>query len=232
MAEKFKNPFSRSGANEGESHLSIEAKPGENLDDYAIRLILAASERNGVVQGEFSGVPFEVTSEMTIKSVRDSYAEGGKKQDEVFRASPEAKKRAEEQRQRAEEAKRSIEALLKQLDTLEFSDLESVIDWIAAFQEPTNLVGIEFDRKAVLKTFKAHGFEPDANIGEAYDERSAENVAKYVVGQALAGIERGGLVPQAIHGAASRWRRTFGRESKTEEAQAAALRRRIGKQQN
>ena len=194
----------------GPSANQIPVAPGENLYAYAQRLIDAANGGKGAVRGEFNNVAFEVTPGSDENAVMQVYEENLKTHLEAWEASPEVKamKAQLAKERKAKEAKSG--ELLAGLDTLDFNDLERVLDWIAAFQEVSD---VAYDNDKVLHLFQQHGFDPDVNVGADFDEKDPQNYAKYIVGQALQGVRDGGPIHQVAHGFVSKWKRAFGREA-------------------
>ena len=122
--------------------------------------------------------------------------------------------KAEKMRQAArdiEAAQEQSNELIKQLDTLDFSDAGKVLEWWAAFEESGN-VDVERtigDINKIVAKFAAHGYLPGMNTGAEYREEDKENSAKYIVGQALSGRENTGDISGAVHGFYDDWKEKF-----------------------
>ncbi len=109
-----------------------------------------------------------------------------------------------------EEAQRKIDALVDRLPNLDFSNQEAVLDWICEFQDPSDHIGVVKDQQKILETFAEHGYQPSVNTGEALDRENSNNVARYIIGQALDGLQDdAGAIRHVIHKLTDDWKKKF-----------------------
>ena len=102
--------------------------------------------------------------------------------------------------------KQQADALMRQLPSLDFNNQEKILDWLCAFVVPCNVVE---DLQEVIGIFTSHGYEAGVNAGEAYKGEDKDNVARYIVGQALSSMRDEGFVPQVIEGFMTDWKTKF-----------------------
>ena len=95
---------------------------------------------------------------------------------------------------------------MRQLPSLDFNNQEKILDWLCAFVVPCNVVE---DLQEVIGIFTSHGYEAGVNAGEAYNGEDKDNVARYIVGQALSSMRDEGFVPQVIEGFMTDWKTKF-----------------------
>jgi hypothetical protein len=92
-----------------------------------------------------------------------------------------AAQRAAEVANRQEVVDRHIE----RLPWLDCSNPRLVLYWLGGIVEAADDVDVKYDRKFVVETFKARGWEPGANCKPNFDENDSRNYAGYIVGQWL-----------------------------------------------
>lgn len=63
-------------------------------------------------------------------------------------------------------------------------DLIPLLEWICELESASH-VAVPVDYRALAKQIEAAGFAALANCGEAHDPEDAENVARWLVGQAV-----------------------------------------------
>jgi hypothetical protein len=216
MSEKISNEPQR-----------LEAKPGQHVQQFAQQLIDRAKADGVDVEGDFNGITLHVSSDepVTAEDLVNFYSQESDRRAEEYRQSPEGVKAAEEDEARKNALQEKADQLVTQLDSLDFSNLEAVIDWIVDFQDASDHIGVSFDREKVVSTFRSHGFDVGVNTGEAFNEEDAENFAKWLVGQALGGINSVGAIHQVVHRFAGDWKMKFGKQSQAEKEQIEDIRK-------
>jgi hypothetical protein len=182
----------------------VRADVKELLEDYAKRVVQVASDSDVAV--EFNDIKFTVP-----KGNHDSseIVATWEKLSNEYENLPESKAAAEADAKNIDEKQEQINELTKQLDTLDFSDVKKVLEWCVAFEGPSDRIGTRKDKNKILAKFAEYGYIPDMNIETDYKPDDKENSAKYIIGQALGGIEKYGYVDLAIHGSLDRWNARF-----------------------
>lgn len=110
------------------------------------------------------------------------------------------------------EAQRLVEKLTAELDTLNFSDNSKVLDWCLKMQDPSDRRGVKAPREEIIKKFAEHGIVPGMYVGRKDLINNEDAYAKFIIGQAISGIQKDGSVSQVIYGAVDRWKEDFATE--------------------
>ncbi|HBR80607.1 MAG: hypothetical protein UW63_C0054G0002 [Candidatus Uhrbacteria bacterium GW2011_GWF2_44_350] len=204
----------------------LEAMPGQHVQQFAQQLIDRAKADSVDVEGDFNGITLHVSSEesVTAEDLVSFYSQESDRRAEEYRKSPEGIKAAEEAESRKTALQEKAEQLVTQLDSLDFSNLEAVVDWIVDFQDASDHIGVSFDKQKVVDTFRSHGFDVGVNTGKDFNGEDSENFAKWLVGQALDGINSVGAIHQVVHKFAGDWKKKFGKQAQTEKAQIEDIR--------
>lgn len=73
----------------------------------------------------------------------------------------------------------------------DFNNVESVISWI---EEIANCKNHGLKETGILEMFAMNGFVPNMNCEDEYEPENRENVAGWLIGQALDGIQLTGHI--------------------------------------
>jgi hypothetical protein len=180
---------------------------GMHITTAAEKLVTAALE-HGEAEGSFNDIPLRARRGMSADAVVRAFEEQSNARSEAYRNSPAGKAAERARQERVAEMQAEHDRLLADLATLDFGSDVAVLDWLCAMQEPSDHVGVKVAKDEILSAFRAAGFEPNVNAGDAYNGEDRDNAFRYLVGQALDGLER-----VAIHGIllkfAAEWRRKF-----------------------
>lgn len=183
---------------------TIEFSPGSHISDAVAALVAAAP-----AQGKFNDI--------TIA------ADGTKTADEIlaqWNADMEARRLAYEQspegvaaRQQSDDERRGLQGrhdmLVQRLAHLDWKNDVSVLDWCCEMQAPSDRVGVIVKRQTIIAAFAANGFTPGMNTGKEYKDGDRNNMFRYLVGQALDGLQ-GPAIHPIIHKFAAEWKTRFG----------------------
>lgn len=115
-----------------------------------------------------------------------------------------------------------VKELIKKLPDLDFSDLESVLDWLYDFQAPSDNQWVHYELNDVLKPFNDHGFE----AREYSVEKDADSavIAKQIVESCLAGISQRGKFHQVARSIITKWKTQSGKQAQADAEQLKNLR--------
>jgi hypothetical protein len=198
----------------------LEVFAGEHIGRAAGRLVAAAKATNAMVEATFNGVRLVATPLSTAGEICRRYDDECHRQAAEWRNSPEGKAAAERDRAELARLQSCADRLLGRLPSLDFADQAAVLDWVCRFQPASDRVGVRFPRELILSTFARNGYHPNMNVGDAFDPEDRENVARYIVGQALDGLAKVGAIhPMACKFAAD-WREKFAGKATGPEGQA------------
>jgi hypothetical protein len=189
----------------------ISFYPGEDIISAARRLTKAA-HASGYATGIFNDVVLEAHSDTSGHDVVMHYHRECSRRKAEYEASPAGQAALmvrEEERQRLQSLH---DELVAQLDDLDFSYDVDVIDWLSQMQEPSDRIGVAVDRERILAAFRSHGLVPGMDVGPQFNADDRASFYRWLVGQALEGIER-----ISIHGVfhkfAREWREKFAKEA-------------------
>lgn len=193
----------------------LEATLGEEISKFARRLIEHAMENAVDTEGDFNGITLSAGKDgkATERDLVGYYHNESKRRAEEYRNSPEGQQAAKEAEHRLASMQWTADLMVGKLDQLDFSDFEAVIDWCTEFQTASDHVGVSYDRDTVVRAFVDHGYMVNANVGDDFDGENEENFAKYLVGQALDGIQTVGAPHQVLHHFAEQWKAKFRKET-------------------
>jgi hypothetical protein len=109
---------------------------------------------------------------------------------ERYRNSPQGRRAAREDADRARIARAETAAAFVALPAVDAADIDAVMEWMIRYARSADHVdsGARFVAPAVLAWFAQHGYVINANVGDAFDGTDRDNVARYLIGQALDGI--------------------------------------------
>lgn len=179
---------------------TYEPMAGEKVSDTAERMVALAKETKGSVRAKFNDIELVATEDSVAEDIVADFKVKIAEAAETYRKSPEGQRAARESEERKQEAQRKADALVEQLPNLDFSNQEAVLDWICEFQDPSDHIGVAKDNEKVLKIFAEHGYQPGVNTGEAFNGEDRDNFARYIVGQALDGLQgEVGAIHHIVH---------------------------------
>lgn len=186
----------------------LRFEPGEHIDSAAARLI-AALAFDPDPHGRFNDITISAKAGDTADAIVARWDVDMAARSEAYRKSPEGIASARAQTERTAALQATADRLMFELLTLDFSNDSAVLAWCEALQEPSDHCGAKLARDVVLGVFRAHGFESSVNCGPDFDGEDRENMFRYLVGQAMAGLE-GPAIHPILHRFAADWRAKFG----------------------
>lgn len=186
-----------------------EPHPGQSIEQAANALQVRAQSEGREVTMAFNGIELAMGPDTDPKDVVADYWAKTHKQAEAYRNSAEGKATAEKTAQHLALMQKTMADGMARLPQLDFTDLHAVIEWLAFVQDASHHTGVQTPRQEIIETFAAHGFLPSVNCGEDYNEDDRENVARYLIGQALAGLQSVGAIHHIFHDFAADWHLKF-----------------------
>lgn len=183
---------------------------GERINETAQRMVDLAHAKKKSVRAMFNNIELMATESSTAMGIVRDFEKKTAEAAETYRKSPEGQRATREAEERKQEAQRKADALMEQLPHLDFADQEAVLGWLCEFQDPSDHTGVVKDNKKVLTIFAEHGYQPGVNTGEEFNGEDRDNFARYIVGQALDGLQRDvGAIHQIVHKFADDWNKRF-----------------------
>lgn len=186
---------------------TIEFMPGTRVDEAAAELVHVA-EKYGEAQGSFNQIMLTAKRDTAPEDIVEYFHRESAARAEAWRNSPEGK--AYEARRVADVATNQAvhDRLVAQLPELDFGNPVSVLNWLCAIQGATDHAGVSVNKAAILEAFTAHGFTPGANCGADFRADDSDNVFRWLVGQALDGLQHV-AIHGVIHDFAAGWKAKF-----------------------
>jgi hypothetical protein len=133
----------------------------------------------------FNGITLYADGASTVESIVADYHAQSEAKAKAWRASPEGKRATKEAADRQEALQLKADGLMHQLPSLDFSNVVVLLDWLSAIEDPRDHIGVKVDEQLIIDTFRAHGYEPNANCGDEFKEGDPDNYARWIIGQAL-----------------------------------------------
>jgi hypothetical protein len=166
-----------------------EPNPGDNINDIAERMLAITEETEEPIKLSSDGFEIIVTKDSIVPNIIEELRGKMAEVKERYQQSPEGQREAHKSEGQIREAQDKINVLLAQLSGLNFSNQGTVLDWLCAFQEPSDHVSVTTHWQEILKTFAEHGYQPDVNMYGAFDGEDRDNSVRYIIGQALSTLQ-------------------------------------------
>jgi len=192
--------------------ITYEAQAGERIERVAEKIVGMAKIAQNPVSTTFNGIRLIAAMTSTVKDVLDMWERRFEENRKAYRESPEGKAAAQGEVLRAEGKQHRLDQLMLELDTLDFTNQAHVIKWVEDFQDPSDYIGLKKDPKKIVKIFAEHGYFASVNLGSQFHAEDKDNVARYIVGQALDGLNFIGAIHGMIHSFIEDWRKKSGEE--------------------
>ncbi len=160
------------------------------------------SNFNGI---KIVATPGVTTSDAIVSKYKDAVMYQKKRYAESSEGKALAKKVLEQQRTLRLQANQMM-AELPELNLLNPSD---VIAWIGEIRAPINYTGVKVPIEKIISTLEEAGYVADVNCDDEYDEKDKENVARYLIGQALSCLKEQEIIPQILMDFEKRWCKKF-----------------------
>lgn len=190
--------------------LRVNARVGEHVSVACERMAGMAVD-GCEVECDFNGITLTACEGMTAKELEAQYYAKSQARRVEYEQSPEYKAQLERDAKELEELNAKAVVLMARLEAMNWGSLREVLDWCAEVQPVADRIGVQMDKKRVVALFNEHGFEANVNCEEDYKENDAENVARYIIGQALDGFKRVGAPHGALIHFVQKWRKKFGK---------------------
>ena len=186
--------------------LTYEVPIGEHLVRCIEKMLDLANDAGAPVQADFNGIPLHVDPGATAVEVEQRWDAESRARGERYRNSPEGRAAAAKRAAEVAQRQRDADGLTVEMHkTLNPEDVPAVLRWLMRYEETAGDVDVKKDRLEVLDWFLSHGFEVGVNVGPAFDANDRENVARYIIGQALDGIQSMGCPHPVVSKFANEW---------------------------
>jgi hypothetical protein len=101
--------------------------------------------------------------------------------------------------------------LMEEFQSLDFSDYTRLLNWLSEIQPLSDLIGVLSDenKNIIISTFEQNGYLPSVNTGENFKEDDEDNVARYLIGQALDNLIYVGAIHHILQDFIIQWKSKF-----------------------
>jgi len=186
-----------------------EPHPGQSIEQAANALQVRAIANNAEVTMAFNGIELSMGPDTSTQDVVNEYLRACNEKAEAYRNSPAGKQAAREAEMRLNTAKQKMASAMARLPQLDFNDLTAVIDWLVEIQDPSDHRGLETPREEIINTFADRGYYMNVNCGEEFNAEDRENVARWLIGQALSNLKSVGAIHSILNKFAADWKMKF-----------------------
>lgn len=183
---------------------------GTSIESAAKEMVKIANETLEKVTADFNGIKIVVNPGYVPQGVVDFYHKECNRRAEEYSNSPEGKRAAAEAEELKQKAQQQMDEAMLELDSLDFSNFNVVINWLDKVRGPSDYVGTIEQRDKIAKVLRSNGYEPGVNCEEAFDGENEENFARWLIGQALECLISYRGIHQIFQKFAEDWRKKFG----------------------
>jgi hypothetical protein len=170
----------------------IESYPGEHISKVAARMVEAVLDETEMtttavptVMAEFNGTTIYATLSSTVESIVADFNRQFEENARAYRESPEGKESVRRQESQRQQSQAKADDLMAQLPLLRFDDVVCLLDWLCEMEEPRDRVGVKVKTDEIISVFRIHGYEANVNCDADFRPDDADNVARWLIGQAL-----------------------------------------------
>ena len=188
---------------------SLDFLAGTHIE-AAARQLVAAAQEHGAASGTFNGIALAADASTSMEAIVAHFNNETTERSLKYRNSPEGQEADRQADKRRADAQYQHDALMNRLPSLDMKDDVAVLEWLCQMQAPSDHVGVILRRQTIISAFEKAGFVANANCGKEYRPGDRENMHRYLVGQALAGLKEGPAIHSILHKFADEWRKQFG----------------------
>lgn len=187
----------------------IQFSAGTHANKAARQLAELANNWNETYTGKFNGITMVADPGCKAHNILQAFWAEQERRSEEYRNSPEGKRAAQEAEDRKNNCQAVIDELMQRFETLDYENLDELVQFFDEMADPSDHIGVSFDRQRIVDTFAQHDFVASMNCGDEFDGDNRENFAGYLIGQALSGLSSIGAIHHIYHKFAAEWRGKF-----------------------
>ena len=168
------------------------------------------------ITGEFNGIIVKVTKDSIAESIVADFHAQLNEQIRQYENSPEGKKDKEDEEKELKRMQSIADESMKELPNLNFKNNLEILNWLCKIQDATGTIAVVINKKEIISLFNKNGFKRNANTGKKFKENDEDNFAKYIVGQALDGLQcEVGAIHNMVVKFTNDWKEKFHKENAT-----------------
>lgn len=191
------------------SVVSLNVSSGSMVADGIKDAVAVAAALRAKVQIECNGILVEVTARDNPVTLYQKWEREMDRRAAEYRRSPEGRRAAAEAAARLQSYQQQMDRLMEELPNLDFSDMGALIDWLDRLADPSDHIGVPTPAEEIVSAFIEHGFVPNANTKGQFNGDDPENYARWLIGQALDGLNTMGAIHGVYHKFAKEWKEKF-----------------------
>ena len=163
------------------------------------------------VSGTFNDVTITASPTTSPEMLVTRWQEEVNRQAREYRNSAEYKSNLFRRAMQVQALRVKVQDMMQQLESLDFENIEAVVNWFDGIRDASDDVDVMsmIRREEIVQKFQVHGYQPNDNLGDKFNEKDKENVARYIVGQALDNLITFGSIHQVYSYFAEDWRKKF-----------------------
>lgn len=188
---------------------SPESLVGTLVNDHITMMVTCANLLQKPVRSDFNDIELVATQNDVVGGILAYFHKEQALRAKKYANSPAGIAIAILRNQEIASMKESANQLMQQLEVIDFDDFPALLDWMCAMQNSGDDIDVELNAIKILEVFERHGYIPNMNCANAFDENDPENYLGYIVGQVLHCIASRGHINQIVHHFAKLWREKF-----------------------
>lgn len=187
---------------------TIDFMAGTHISAAAVQLVEAA-KAHGSARAKFNDIELIADADISPEAIIDQFDRDSAARAQAYRQSPEGVAAAKASTDEIEGLQAEADKLVGRLADLDFADQGAVLTWLGELQPCSDRIGVKVDGQLVLAAFATHDLTPDMCVGPAFNGDDCDVFYRWLVGQALDGLERGPAIHGIFHKFAAEWRDRF-----------------------
>lgn len=181
--------------------ITYQVNIGQHFISAIREMAEMANRSKAEVKMEFNGKEYSVLPGVDVQEVVDAFEKKLRDEEEEYRKSPEC---AERERVWAAERLAQTEKFNELWEVKpDFTDLDSVVDWLCKL---SIIDSINMSNFGIVEVFEENGYLPNAYTYDKFDIDSREIFARWLIGQALDGINIVGAIHPVFMNHAKQWK--------------------------
>jgi hypothetical protein len=207
--------------------MNIEFLAGETINQACARLVGLANETRANVYGDFNGIGLVAHEGADVGEIVKAYHEKSEARRLAWERSPEGIAATERRAKDIAKVQAEADAAIADLPNVDLSDLSAAITWLLRIREPSDRIGVRINAPMIVETFKRFGYAADDYCVRELSRNERRRMARegtrrrvgsrrvpkilnegvrrekglrsrWLIGQAIAGLESHGTVHQVF----------------------------------
>lgn len=186
--------------------ITYEPLAGEHISRAIEKLCKLANTGGDTARGTFNGVDLVATPGVDPAAVEQQYRDLVDAQAAAYQASTEGRAAARKRAEQIEERQTAVDELAAEMRvTLNAEDVPAILRWFKRLADVADDISVSVPTVEILGWFTSRGYEANVNCGDNFDADDRENVARWIIGQALSTLATVGAPHSIVHKFADEW---------------------------